>query len=247
MAPGDCCVPPPPSAYEGNGVHENWDGVDVYASGSSTSSSAIVFICDIYGYEVPQARNLADKLGATGHYVIVPDFFDKDFFYSPNPENLYEGLPEWLGRHPQPQAIERASKMIDILRTKGVKKVGVMGNCWGAKIAISLLFGDKGDKGADAGVMNHPSFLTHDDVKAVKVPLAILAAGIDFITPPEMAREFAEILANHPEVGDRSFVKVFEGVEHGWTTRYDTGDQTACQRAEEAHQDAISFFGKYLQ
>ncbi|KAG6547877.1 hypothetical protein Mapa_010697 [Marchantia paleacea] len=242
MAPGDCCVPPPRSTYEGSGVQENWDGVDIYASGSPTSSSAIVFICDIYGYEVPQTRNLADKLGATGHYVVVPDFFNKEYFHSPNPENLYEGLPAWLERHPQ--AIERASKVIDILLSKGVKKVGVMGNCWGAKITISLLFGDKG---ASAAVMNHPSFLTHDEMKAVKVPLAILAAGIDFITPPELAKEFAEILTKNPEIGDKSYVKIFEGVEHGWTTRYDTDDKTARQRAEEAHKEAITFFSKHLQ
>ncbi|KAL2642412.1 hypothetical protein R1flu_009999 [Riccia fluitans] len=245
MAPGDCCRPPPPSKYEGQGVEEKWHGVDVYTTGSPSSSSAVVFICDIYGWEVPQTRYLADRLAASGHYVVVADFLDKDYFCSPNPDDEYEGLPEWLDKHSKPQAIDRASRIIETLRGKGVKKIGVMGNCWGAKITISLLFGDKG---VDAAVMNHPSFLTIDEVKAVKVPLAIHAARIDFVTTPEMAKEYEDILASslQPETRTNSYVKIFEGADHGWTTRYDDNDETACQRAEEAHADTIAFFHKHL-
>ncbi|KAL3695842.1 hypothetical protein R1sor_009918 [Riccia sorocarpa] len=246
MAPGDCCVPPPCSKYVGRGVEEKWDDLDVYVTGSPNSSSAVVFICDIYGWEVPQTRHLADKLAASGHFVVLADYLDKDYFFSPNPDDIYDGLPAWLEKHSKPRAIERASRVIKTLRGKGVKRIGAMGNCWGAKITIGLLFGDKG---VDAAVMNHPSFLTVDEVKAVKVPLAIHAARIDNVTTPEMAEEYGEILSKSPEneVRTKSYVRIFDGADHGWTTRYDENDEPARKRAEKAHADIIAFFHEQLQ
>ena len=43
------------------------------------------------------------------------------------------------------------------------------------------------------------------------------------------------------------FVKIFPGVEHGWTTRYDANDQAVMKLAKEAHKDMIDWFVKYLK
>ncbi|MBA0841297.1 hypothetical protein Goarm_003793, partial [Gossypium armourianum] len=45
-----------------------------------------------------------------------------------------------------------------------------------------------------AAVMLHPSFVTVDDIKSVKVPIAILGAEIDNLSPPELVKQFDEIL-----------------------------------------------------
>ncbi|XP_070011972.1 endo-1,3;1,4-beta-D-glucanase-like [Nicotiana tabacum] len=66
-----------------------------------------------------------------------------------------------------------------------------------------------------AAVLLHPSLVTVDDIKEVKAPIAILAAEIDPISPPELIKQLEEILSSKPKVD--SFVKIFAGVEHGWT------------------------------
>jgi dienelactone hydrolase len=243
MAPGGCCTPPPPADYEGKGKEESWEGIDVYTVGSSVSYSAVLFITDVYGWRVPQTRYLADKIAAHGHYVAIPDLMHSDFYQATDPSDEFAGLPIYLPKHPIPEARVEAARVLEQLQAKGFKKIGVLGNCWGAKIIISLLFGDKG---VDAGVMQHPSFLTKEEIAAVKIPLAILGASIDVITPPAMAEEFGEILKASPEVGDKYYVKVFPDVEHGFTTRYDLKDEAAHLKACEAHDEMLAWFAKYL-
>lgn len=41
-------------------------------------------------------------------------------------------------------------------------------------------------------------------------------------------------------------MKIFPGVSHGWTVRYDPEDAAAVKAAEEAHQDMLGWFQKYI-
>lgn len=43
------------------------------------------------------------------------------------------------------------------------------------------------------------------------------------------------------------FVKIFPGVAHGWTVRYNTEDAAAVKCAEEAHQDMLGWFQKHIK
>jgi len=43
------------------------------------------------------------------------------------------------------------------------------------------------------------------------------------------------------------FVKIFPGVAHGWTVRYDPQDPAAVKPAEEAVQDTLAWFNKHLK
>ncbi|MBA0737917.1 hypothetical protein Gogos_011334 [Gossypium gossypioides] len=92
--------------------------------------------------------------------------------------------------------------------------------------------------------MLHPSFVTVDEIKSVKVPIAILGAEHDHISPPELLKQFDEIL-KASEVD--SFVKIFPKVAHGWSVRYDVNDQTAVSTANEAQQDMLEWFAKYVK
>ncbi|KAJ0491867.1 putative dienelactone hydrolase, alpha/Beta hydrolase [Helianthus annuus] len=82
-------------------------------------------------------------------------------------------------------------------------------------------------------------------ISRVKVPVAILAAEFDKISPPELVKQFEAALQAKPEVDH--FVKIYPGVSHGWTVRYRDEDITSWKRAQEAHQDLLDWFGKCLQ
>ncbi|CAL5326447.1 unnamed protein product [Camellia sinensis] len=67
-----------------------------------------------------------------------------------------------------------------------------MGFCWGAKVVVERSKSDY----LQAAVLLHPSLVTVDDIKELKVPIAILGAEIDKISPPELLKQFEEGLSS---------------------------------------------------
>ncbi|XP_074577208.1 endo-1,3;1,4-beta-D-glucanase-like [Curcuma longa] len=240
MAGAQCCENPPvlTSAFGEGSVVESLGGLKAYTVGSPSRNAAVVLVSDIFGYEAPNLRKLADKVAAAGFSVVVPDFFYGDP-YVPNPE---KPLPAWLEDHGTDKGFEDAKSVIEYLKSKGIPLIGAAGFCWGGKVVTELA---KTADYVNAVVMLHPSFVKLDDINEIKCPTSILAAEHDMITPQEVIKQFEEILSTRPEV--ESFVKIFPGVAHGWTVRYDTDDDAAVKNAGEAHKDLLDWFEKYLK
>ncbi|CAI0466437.1 unnamed protein product [Linum tenue] len=140
--------------------------------------------------------------------------------------------------HKQDKGFEDAKAVIESLKNKGVSAIGAAGFCWGAKVVVELAH-------INAGVLLHPSFVTVDDIKEVKAPLAVLGAEFDHLSPPALVKQFEEVLATKPEFD--GFVKIFPGVAHGWTVRYKAEDEAEVKAAEEAHNDALEWFAKHVK
>lgn len=96
-----------------------------------------------------------------------------------------------------------------------------------------------------AAVALHPGPITVDDIKEVKCPISILGAEIDHMSPPELVKQFEQVLSANSGVAH--FVKIFPGVAHGWSVRYSDDDQHAVKSAEEALGDTIDWFNKNLK
>ncbi|CAL1411571.1 unnamed protein product [Linum trigynum] len=239
MSGPQCCENPPTlNPSSGVGHLEKVAGLDSYVAGSPDSKSAIVFVSDIFGYDAPNLRKFADKAAAAGYYVVVPDFFYGDPYV---PDNAGRTIQIWLQDHGAAKGFEDVKPVIESLKSKGITAIGAVGFCWGAKVVVELAKQDN----IKAGVFCHPSFVSVDDIKEVKVPLAILGAEIDQMSPPTVIKQFEEILAAKPDVD--AFVKIFPGVSHGWTVRYSIEDEAAVKAAEEAHKDALEWFAKYVK
>ncbi|KAL0458061.1 UNVERIFIED_CONTAM: 1,4-beta-D-glucanase [Sesamum latifolium] len=251
MSGPQCCENPPTlSSSSGVGSVVEFVGLQTYVSGSSDSKLGLLLASDVFGdvlflllllsfgYEAPNLRKLADKVAAAGFYVVVPDFFCGDPY---DPDNASKPLPVWKSLHEQAKACEDAKPVIEALKSKGISAIGAAGFCYGAKVVVELAKSGL----IQAGVLLHPSFVTEDDIKEAKAPLAILAAEIDNFTPSDLVRKFEEILSSKPEVAN--FVKIFPGVVHGWTMRYKLDDEKAVKSAEEAHEDMLNWFIKYVK
>ncbi|KAJ4782605.1 hypothetical protein LUZ62_066862 [Rhynchospora pubera] len=240
MASSQCCANPPSlnPVYGKEHVAEDFGGLKAYITGSPESKLAIILASDVFGFEAPNLRYLADKVSASGFYVVVPDFLHGDPI---TPEIAKNSRDEWLKKHETDKAFEEAKPIIEALKNIGISAIGAAGFCWGAKVVVELAKYDY----ITAAVLLHPSRVTHDDIGDVKCPISILGAETDHITPPEMIKQFGEILSSKPEVD--SHVKIFPGVVHGWSLRYDVKDKTAAEKAEEAHKDMLNWFVKYVK
>ncbi|KAK7264539.1 hypothetical protein RJT34_32148 [Clitoria ternatea] len=245
MSGPECCSKPPKLDPSSGGGHvQQFAGLNSYLTGSPHSNHAIVFVSDIFGFEAPLLRKLADKVAATGYYVVVPDFFNGDPFDSTyldgHPEELMRAFQEWKKNHEPAKGIEAAKPIIEALKSQGASTIGAAGFCWGAKPNCDL----GKSRLIQATVILHPSYMTVDDIRDVNIPIAILGAEHDTVTPPEQIKQFEQFLSAKPEVD--SYVKIFPGVSHGWTIRYDTDDPEAVKSAEEAHKILLDWFDKYL-
>lgn len=169
---------------------------------------------------------------------MVPDFFHGDPY---NPANEDRPLPIWIKDHPQDKGFEDSKPVVDALKNKGITTVGAAGFCWGAKVAVELAKQEL----VKAVVLLHPSRVTVDDIKGVKVPISVLGAEYDQVTPPELVKQFQHVLATKPEV--KSFVKIFPRVRHGWTVRYDPNDPSEVKAAEEAHKDMLVWLTNHVK
>ncbi|KAL6293323.1 hypothetical protein ACE6H2_001465 [Prunus campanulata] len=239
MSGPQCCSNPPtiqPSS--GSGHVEKIGGLDSYVTGSPDSKLAILLVSDIFGFEAPNLRNLAAKVAAAGFFVVVPDFLYGDPYA---PEDANRPLPVWIKDHGPAKGFEDAKPVLGALRRKGFSAVGAAGFCWGGKVVVELAKHNF----IQAAVLCHPSFVTVDDIKAVKVPISILGAEIDHMSPPEVVKQFEEVLTAKSEV--KSHVKIFPKVAHGWTVRYNVEDEAAVKCAEEAHQNLLEWFLNHVK
>ncbi|CAN6548088.1 unnamed protein product [Malus baccata var. baccata] len=239
MASSQCCSNPPTlNPSSGTGHVENLGGLDSYVTGSPHSNLAVLLVSDIHGFEAPKLRNLADKVAAAGFFVVVPDFFDKDPYA---PDDANRPFDVWKIDHHPDKGFEAAKPVLEALKSKGVSAIGAAGFCWGAKVVVELAKLPL----IQAAVLCHPAVVTVDDFKEVKVPISILGAEIDQMCPPEVVKQFEEVLTAKPEV--KSHVKIFPKVAHGWTVRYNVEDKAACKAAEEAHQDLLEWFLNHVK
>ncbi|KAB2616842.1 beta-D-glucanase-like [Pyrus ussuriensis x Pyrus communis] len=240
MSGPQCCSNPPilkPESYGVDNSDEKLGGLDVYVAGSPNSKLAILLVSNVFGYRVPNLRKLAENIAAAGFFVLVPDFFYGDPFVHDNDRPL----AVWLQDHGTDKGFEDAKSIINALKGKGVSAIGAAGFCWGAKVVTELAKSDF----IQAAVLLHPSFVALDDIQEVKVPIAIQGAEIDDYSPPELVKQFEQILAAKPEVD--SFVKIFPKAEHGWTMSYNAEDEEAVKRAEEAHRNTLAWFVKHVK
>ncbi|KAJ1262781.1 hypothetical protein BS78_09G136300 [Paspalum vaginatum] len=240
MASSQCCDNPPalnPAGGEGK-VVDSFGGLKAYLAGSEESKAAVILISDVFGFESPNLRKIADKVALSGYYVVVPDFLHGDPYA---PENAERPLPVWRKSHDPKKGFEEAKPVIAALKEKGVSSVGAAGYCWGGVVVVELAKAPE----IQAGVVLHPGPITVDDIKEVKCPISILGAEIDHISPPEVIKQFEQVLAANSEVAHS--VKIFPGVAHGWSVRYSPDNAAAVKSAEEALGDTIDWFNKNLK
>ena len=110
-----CCVDPgAKQTHESQGSVEKIAGVNTYKTGQG--KSVIVVFTDIFGYEFPNTRKVADRFAqATGTTVLIPDYFDGDPI-DPDMSKLYERLPDWLKKHPTTDGCAIAEKVISTIK-----------------------------------------------------------------------------------------------------------------------------------
>ncbi|PSK56959.1 Protein AIM2 [Elsinoe australis] len=214
-----------------------------FAYPSKSTDKAILILTDVMGHVFPNAQLIADQFAENGYFVAMPDLFHGDPLQVNRPPDFdimgwLKGPPGHLPNRVDP-VVEASIK--ELREKHGVKKLGAVGYCFGAKYVARFLA--KG-KGIDVGYVAHPSFVEADELKAITGPFSIAAAETDQIFPPEKRHESEEILK---EVKQPYQINLYSHVEHGFAVRTDVSDKQKKFAKELAFEQAVTWFNFYLQ
>lgn len=235
--PGKCCTIL--NLHEGSpvGKVETIFGLESYVTGKENPSSrVIVILTDIFGHNLKNVTLIADFLAKEGKYqVYVPDILKGD----PYDANK-EGLPAWLANHTVEETKDIVGDYLKALHSEiSPSFVGLIGYCFGAKFCVGHI--------AEGGLANvaalaHPSFVTIEDVAAIRKPVLISAAETDTIFTTELRHATEAKLA---EIKARYQMDLFSGVEHGYACRGDLTNPVVKYAAEKTLKDQLEWFSLF--
>ncbi|GJJ74426.1 hypothetical protein EMPS_06784 [Entomortierella parvispora] len=213
-----CCNTPPTSAEwtkrgEDKVLGTKIQGEDrlVYRTGPKDAKRGIISVYDIFGFH-PTGVQFFDRLALSegGFQVSVPHFF-KELM----PLSLLTDRPAimaWLGAHGDYTKChfkEYIDAAIEDLRADGCTSFSIVGQCWGAYIAVQAA-SEPGNPFLACGGP-HPSMMSIEGVKDVTCPLVLLPAQEDADMVP-----IIESL-KHKNFKVESKQVRFDNVHHGWT------------------------------
>ncbi|PGH34371.1 esterase/lipase [[Emmonsia] crescens] len=217
--------------------------IDTYVSYPPTTTTkpekALIIITDILGL-YDNIKFVADDYASNGYLTLVPDLFHGHPFTMNQLERGVD-IMAWLKDYTTEAVDPIAAATIKYVReTLGVKRVGAVGYCFGAKYATRFM---KEGGGIDVGYVAHPSFVMPEELLAIKGPYAISAAETDAVFPANMRHESEEILT---KVGLPWQINLFSGVEHGFAVRGDLSNKVVKFAKEQAFVQAVTWFHEHL-
>lgn len=136
-------------------------------------------------------------------------------------------------------------------------KIGAAGFCWGGLHTVKLTHDTPSSRvhryGSEAGVVEplidaaftaHPSMLkVPTDITGVTVPLSIAVGDVDAMMKFPDVEKSKNILEKK---GDDHQVVIYPGAKHGFAVRGDPKDPKQKEFADQAEEQAIQWFSKWL-
>ncbi|KAF7160147.1 hypothetical protein CNMCM5623_005662 [Aspergillus felis] len=208
-------------------------------------STAILFLPDVMGIW-QNSRLLADEFATNGYLTLLVDTFNGDPIPASVVSDKEVDVAAWVAGgstgdnpHNEPAVDPIVKDAIKFLQDYGVKKLGAVGYCFGAKYLVRHF-----NEGIDAGYIAHPSFVNADELAAINGPLSIAAAETDHIFPAEKRHETEEILLKNGKVYQ---LTLYSKVAHGFATRCDLSKREQKWAKEQAFYQAVVWFDEHLR
>lgn len=238
-----CCRIPPvvSKGYEPKGKYIELDGMKTYVTGPSKATTALFLVFDIFGY-FPQTIQGADILAHSDkehqYQVFMPDFFKDEPLsiddFPPDTDEKKARLGKFFKEKASPP--DTVSKIPSLVKAaekynSAITTWGVMGYCWGGKIAVLCSGKDTLFK---AAVQVHPGMVDPADAEKCTIPMCVLASKDE---PVDDIKKFDEALTV------TKHVETFDTQIHGWmAARADLSDEKVLAEYERGYKITLTFF-----
>lgn len=210
---------------------------------TSASDKAIIVIQDIYGWQLPNTRYMADMLATNGYIAVVPDFYVGKEPWSPS-EQDWSKFDEWLQDKKPTNINKEVDAVLRFLKQQcGAKHIGAVGFCWGgvATHYLALQYHQE----IKAGVSVYGIVRDTEDRYDLKSPTLFIFAENDWVIPLEQVSVLEAKLKEKCTVEYQ--VKIFPGQTHGFVHRK-REDINPADRPyiQEARTDLLNWLNKHM-
>ncbi|KAG9037917.1 hypothetical protein FRB95_003757 [Tulasnella sp. JGI-2019a] len=237
-----CCTIPPviSEGYKEKGEYKEFAGLNTYFTGPTDTGKTIIIYYDIFGY-FPQTVQGIDMLAAsTCSLVLMPDFFRGKYMdvsvYPPKNDEDRKAIANFIQTTANFQdRLKETESIVEALKKDGRTKLGVMGYCWGGKMAT--LAGATGNFEAIASI--HPAAVNANDAERLKAPIAMYVSKDE---DEAECKKFMDILASKPLAAKNEY-KCYGTMVHGWAAaRADLKDPERLKEYEDVYGKLAAFF-----
>ncbi|XP_042664549.1 carboxymethylenebutenolidase homolog [Centrocercus urophasianus] len=228
--------------YGGRGQEVQVEHIKAYVSKPSTSTDkAVIVIHDVFGWELPNTRYIADMLTTNGYVAILPDFFVGQEPWKPSydPAIFYE----WV-KFRDPSKIDKEVDVVMKYLKKhcDAKSIGVVGFCWGGIAVQHLMLKNPHLR---TGVSLYGVIKLFDDKSSFLHPTLFIFAEKDEVIPLEQVKELEQKLKENTKVDYE--VKIYPGQTHGFVHRKkESINPQDKPYIEEGRRDMINWLNKYM-
>jgi len=215
-------------------------------------------ITDVFGWDLVNARLLADIYAEGGLHVLLPDFFQGDslaiepvdnaeaasgLFKIPALVKMLATAGPWLFRHREAVSRPIIESYVRAVRSDPeIGKIGTVGFCWGGRFSF-LLASDNDYPDVDASVANHPSMLSlPKEAEQINKPILVQVGDIDNMLNLKGIATVKKAFEGKKD----ATVDVVPNAKHGFAVRANLKNPEEKEQYERATKGAIEFFRKHL-
>ncbi|NWS04920.1 carboxymethylenebutenolidase homolog [Motacilla alba alba] len=228
--------------YGGRGQEVQVGHIKAYVCKPPASADkAVIVIHDIFGWQLPNTRYIADMLTTNGYIAICPDFFVGQEAWKPS--NDWASFEDWVKTRDAGKIDKEVDVVLKYLKEQcGAKKIGVIGFCWGGAAVQHLMLKNPHLK---TGVSLYGVISRFEDKHSLLHPTFFIFGEKDNIIPLEQVTLLEQKLKQNCKVDYE--VKIYPGQTHGFVhrKREDINPQDK-PYIEEGRKDMINWLNKYL-
>ncbi|XP_076972966.1 carboxymethylenebutenolidase homolog [Tamandua tetradactyla] len=228
--------------YGGMGREAQVEHIKAYVSKSpAATGKAVIVVHDIFGWQLPNTRYMADMITAHGYTTIVPDFFVGQEPWHPSYD--WASFPEWVKTRNARKIDKEVDAVLRYLKQQcHAQKIGIVGFCWGG-IAVHHVMMTYSE--FRAGVSVYGIIKDSEDIYSLKNPTLFIFAENDTVISLEQVALLTQRLKKHCKVEYQ--VKTFSGQTHGFVhrKREDCSPEDK-PYVEEARRNLIEWLYKYI-
>ncbi|KAF2751098.1 alpha/beta-hydrolase [Sporormia fimetaria CBS 119925] len=205
------------------------------------TNTAILFLSDVFGIPSLENRLLADSFANAGYAVIMPDLFKGDPITPAEIADPNFNITAWSVLHPQSETEGIIAATVTYMQSLGITKIGGVGYCFGGKYVPRHM---AAGKAINVGFVAHPTFLTLDEIRAIKGPLSIAAGELDntFLPPDAWAAEQALM-----SIGAIFQSNLYAKAPHAFAVKPNMSQPVQVYAKQESFRQAVSWFDAWLK